>query len=83
QTLVQGIQWLYQMAGVQGMHQGLTVAGAAQAGRVLKKTDAVLLPVELLRVNRAASTNSANSNFSRAVRRKSDANPRIPASDSG
>ena len=55
------------MAGVHYMHQGLTVAGAAQAGCVLKKTDTVLLPVELLRVNRAASTNSGNSNFSPAV----------------
>ena len=61
--LVQGIQWLCQMAGVHAMHQELTVAGAAQAGLVLSKTEAVLLPVELQRVNRTASTNSAYCSF--------------------
>ena len=50
------------MAGVQHLHQGLTVAGAAQAGRYLEKNRAVLLPVELQSVNRAASTNAGDFN---------------------
>ena len=60
--LFQGVQWL---ASPEVAPEGavcLTVAGAAQAAPAFREgTPPLLLPVELRHVNRAASTNAADS----------------------